>query len=64
VEGGRGKNRQVILVGRELFCFPRVWEGIGVQLGVAKHFLELGLIEGAVDRGLAVSLRWGGGQSG
>jgi len=40
VVGGRGENSQVILVGPELFCFPRVWEGFGVQLGVPEHFLE------------------------
>jgi len=41
VEGGLGESRQVLLVGPELFCFPRVWDGFGVQLGVVEHFLEL-----------------------
>jgi len=54
VEGGRGENRQVILVGTELLRLPRVWEGLGVQFGVAEHFLELGVVEGAVDRGVDV----------
>jgi len=61
VEGGRGENRQVILVGPELFRFPRVWEGLGVQLGVAEHFLELGVVERAVDGGVDIFLGWGGG---
>jgi len=30
VESGWGENGQVILVGPELFRFPRVWEGLGV----------------------------------
>jgi len=60
VEGGRGENRQVILVGPELFCFPRVWEGLGVQLGVAEHFLELSVVEGAMDGGVDIFLGWGG----
>jgi len=64
VEGGRGANRQVILVGPELFCFPRVWEGFSVQLGVAAHFLEFGVVEGAVDGGVVGYLRCGGGRSG
>ena len=49
MEGGRGENRQVTLVGTELVCFSRVGEGLGVQLGVAKHLFELRVIEGAVD---------------
>ena len=57
VEDGQGENRQVVLVGSELFCFPRVWEGFGVQLGVAEHFLEFGVVEGAVDGGVDVFLR-------
>jgi len=63
VEGGRGEARQVILVGPELFPFPRGWEGLGVQLGVAKHFLELGVIEWAVDGGVDVFLGTVGGWS-
>ena len=35
--GGRGENGEVILVGPELFCLPRMWEPFGVQLGVAEH---------------------------
>ena len=61
VEGGWGKNRQVIMVGPELFCFPRVWEGLGVQLGVAEHLFELGVVAGVVDGGVDVSLERGGG---
>ena len=30
MEGGRGQNGEVILIGPELFRFPRVWEGLGV----------------------------------
>jgi len=33
----------------DLFRFPTGWEGLGVQLVVAEHFLELGVVEGAVD---------------
>ena len=49
VEGGRGKNTEVLLVGTELLRFPGVWEGLGVQLRVAEHLFELGVMEGAVD---------------
>jgi len=59
VEGGWGESRQVILVGPQLLYFPRVWEGVGVQLGGAEHFLEIGVVEGAVDGGSTFS--WGGG---
>jgi len=48
-EGGWGEKGQVILVGAELYRFPRVWEGFGVQFGVAEPFLELGVVERAVD---------------
>jgi len=56
-----GDNRQVILVGTEMFRLPRVWEGLGVQLGVAEHLQELGVVEGAVDGGVDVfrGCRWG-----
>jgi len=64
VEGGRGENGEVILVGTELFRFPRVWVGLGIRLGVAKHLFELGVLEGAVDGGVGVVLRWGRGRSG
>jgi len=37
-----------------------VWEGPGVQLGVAEHFLELGVVEGAVNGGVDIFLGWGG----
>ena len=45
-EDGRGKNGQVILPGTELFRFPRVGESLGVQLGVAEHFFQGGVIKG------------------
>jgi len=61
VEGGRGENRQVILFGPEVFHFPIVWEGLGVQLGVAEHLFELGVVAGVVDGGVDVSLERGGG---
>ena len=64
MEGGRGENRQVILFGPEVFHFPIVWEGLGVQLGVAEHLFELGVVAAAVDGGVGVLLRWGGGQLG
>ena len=57
VERGRGENRQIILVGPELFRFPRMWEGLGIQLGVAEHFLELGVVERALDRGVGIFVR-------
>jgi len=60
VEGGNGKDRQVILVGTELFRFPEVWVGFALQLGVAEHLLELAVVEGAVDGGVDVFMRWGG----
>ena len=60
MEGGRGNNRQVILVSTELFRFRRVWEGLGVELRVAKHLFELAVVEMAVDRGVDVILGWGG----
>ena len=57
--GGRGKNGEVILTGTELFHFPTVWEGLGIQLGVAEHWLEFGIVEGALDGGMGKSLRRG-----
>jgi len=64
VEGGWGEGGQVILIGPELFRFPRVWEGLGVQFGVAEHFLKFGVIERAVDGGVDISLGVGRGRSG
>jgi len=64
VEGGRGTNGQVILVGTELFRFPRVWGGLGIQLVVAEHVFELGVVGRAVDGGVEIFLRWGEGCSG
>ena len=52
MEVGRGKNEQGILIGTELFRFPRVWEGLGIQLGVAQYLLEFGVVERAVDGGV------------
>ena len=62
--GSPGEARQLILVGPELFRFPTVWEGLGVQLGVAELLLELGVIEGAVDGGVDIFLGWWWGRSG
>ena len=62
--GGWGESGQVILVGPELFRFPRVWEGLGIQLGVAEHLLELGVVKWAVDGGIDISLGVGRGRSG
>ena len=39
-------------------------ESYGVQFGVAEHFLQLGLLEGAVDGGVDVFLRWREARSG
>ena len=64
MERGRGENRQLILVGAELFRFPGVWEGFGVELGFAKHLLDLGVEKGAVDGLVGSVLGWGGGMSG
>ena len=62
--GWPGENRQVILVSPELIRFPRVWEGLGVQLRVAEHFLEFGVVEGAVHGGVDFFPRWSGGRLG
>ena len=60
VEGCRGKDRQVILVGPDLFPFTGVLAGLGVEFGVAEPFLELGVVEGAVGGGLGILLGRGG----
>ena len=57
MEGGTGENEQVILVGTELFHFPKVWEGFGIQVGVAEHLFELGVVEGAMDGGVNILRR-------
>jgi len=64
VEGCWGENGYVILVGPELFRFPRVWEGLGIQCGVAEHFLQFGVVKRAVDGGVDFLLGWGGGLNG
>ena len=61
MEGGSGENGQVALIGVELFCLPGVWEGLGIQFGVGEHLLEFGVVKGAVERGVGILLRWGGG---
>ena len=38
-----------------------MWEGPGIQFRVAQHLLKLGVLQGAVDGGVGVVLRWGGG---
>ena len=60
MEGGRGENRQVILVGTELLHLPRVRAGLGIQFGVAEYFLELGVVEGAWMDGSTFSNGGGG----
>ena len=40
LEDGRGKNGHSILVGTELLRLPRVWEGLGIQPGVAQQFFS------------------------
>jgi len=60
VEDGRCKNGQVVLSGTELFRFPRVGESLGVQLGVAEHLLQGGVIEGTVSGGVESVLSGGG----
>ena len=64
MEGGRGKNRQVILVDTELLAFPPVWERLGVQLRVVEHLLKFGVVERTVAGGVDVVLRRRGGWSG
>ena len=59
VLGGRGKLRQVIFAGTKLLRLPGVGEGLGIQLGVADHFAEPGVIVGAVHGGINVV--WGAG---
>jgi len=58
VERRGGETGQVVLVGMELFRFQEVWEGFGVQLGVAKHLFELGVVEGGVHGGVDICLEW------
>ena len=62
MEDGRRESGQVVLSGTELFCLPRVRESLRVQLGVAKHFLQGGVIQGAVSGGVEGVLK--GGESG
>jgi len=64
VENGGGKNRQVILFSTELFRLPRVGESLGVQFGVAEHFLQGGVIKGTVSGGVESVLRGGGSRFG
>ena len=54
VLGGWGKFRHVILASAKLLRLPRVWECLGVQLGVAEHFAEPGVVVGAVHVGVNV----------
>ena len=62
VEDGRGKNGQVILTGAELFHFPGLGEGLGVELWVAKRFLKPSVVKGVVDTGVeSIGWRRGGG---
>jgi len=44
LESGRGQNGKVTLTGMVLLCLPTVWEGLGIQLGDAEHFLEFGVV--------------------
>ena len=52
------------MVGTELLRLPRVWEGLGIDLGVAEHLFELGVVEGAVDAGVDTPLRRRGSRFG
>ena len=52
MEGGGRKSRQVIFAGAKLSRFPGVGEGPCVEFRVGEHFLEGGVIEGAVYRGV------------
>ena len=61
VEDGWSKRCQVILPGVKLVHFPRVGEGLAVKLRVAEHLLELGVTEGALDGGVEILARRGGG---
>jgi len=64
VEVGKGKDGKIIRIGTELLRLTRVWEGVGIQLGIAQHLFEFGVIEWAVDGGVDVLLRWGGHERG
>jgi len=61
VGNGRGENGQVVLSGMQLFSFSGVGESLGVQFGVAEHFLQGGVIEGTVSGGVESVLHGGGG---
>ena len=57
VEGGWGKFGKIILIGTERLHLPCMSEGLGVQLGVAEHLFEFGVIEWVVHGGVDVFLR-------
>ena len=44
--------------GTELVRLPRVWERLGIQLSVAQHLFELGVVEGAVDGKVDIAVSW------
>jgi len=46
---------------RNCSCFPRVGETLGVQLWVAEHFLQGGVIKGRVSGGVESVLTGEGG---
>ena len=50
VLGGGGENRRVIFPCVELSCLSGVGEGPSVEFRIAEHFLECGVIKGAVHR--------------
>jgi len=59
VEGGRGKNGQVILTSTEQLPLPSGRGDFGRQLRVAEYFLEFGVVKGAVDGGVGIPFRRG-----
>ena len=59
MENVGGENGPLILSSTELFCLPTVGESLGVQFGVAEHFLQSGVIKGRVSGGV-VSVLSGG----
>ena len=52
MEGGGRENRQVVFASAKLSRFPGVGEGPCVKFRVAEHFLEGGVVEGAVHPGV------------
>ena len=64
MEDGRGENVEVPLIGTELLHSSRMWEGLGIRFGVAKHLFQFGVIERTVNGGVNVFRWWGVGGDG